>query len=87
MTGTGALDERYVILVVQRDGTTVVMDGKWIFREGDRIAVAIHVPEREEAIRALASRGWQPAAEGDGEEPGPSPSPKNADSSAEPSHD
>jgi len=79
VTGSGGLDERYVILVVQRDGTTVVMDAEWIFREGDRIAVAIHVPEREEAIRALASRGWQPAAEGDGEEPGPSPSPKNAD--------
>lgn len=87
VTGSGGLDERYVILVVQRDDTTVVMDAKWIFREGDRIAVAIHVPEREEAIRALTSRGWQPAAEGDGEEPGPSPYPKDADSSAEPSHD
>ena len=73
-TTSGGLDERYVILVVDRDGTTVVMDAKWIFREGDHVAVAIHVPEREEAIRALASRGWQPAAGRDGDDLAPSPS-------------
>jgi hypothetical protein len=59
--GSAGLDERYVILVVERDGATCVMDAKWSFREGDRVAIAIHVPERDDAIRSLASRGWKPA--------------------------
>jgi NhaP-type Na+/H+ or K+/H+ antiporter len=59
VTSSGGIDERYVILVVRRDGATVVMDAKWAFREGDRVAIAIHVPEREEALRALAAQGWQ----------------------------
>ena len=59
VTGSGGLDERYVILVVRRDDVTVVMDANWTFREGDRVAIVIHVPEREETLRALAARGWQ----------------------------
>ena len=59
VTSSGGIDERYVILVVRRDGATVVMDAKWAFREGDRVAIAIHIPEREEALRALAAQGWQ----------------------------
>jgi NhaP-type Na+/H+ or K+/H+ antiporter len=58
-TGSGGLDERYVMLVVLHDGKSVVMDAKWVFREGDRVAVALHLPEREEAIVALADRGLQ----------------------------
>lgn len=67
-TGPAGLDERYVILIVVRDGATFVMDGKWVFREGDRVAVALHVPEREETISALAEQGWRllaPEGEGD----------------------
>jgi NhaP-type Na+/H+ or K+/H+ antiporter len=59
VTSPGGLDERYVILVVRRDGATVVMDAKWAFREGDRVAIAVHAPEREEALRALVAQGWQ----------------------------
>jgi NhaP-type Na+/H+ or K+/H+ antiporter len=58
-TGSGGLDERYVMLVVLHDGKSVVMDAKWVFREGDRVAVSLHLPEREEAIVALADRGLQ----------------------------
>jgi NhaP-type Na+/H+ or K+/H+ antiporter len=86
-TGSGGLDERYVMLVVERDGTTVVMDAKWIFREGDRVAIALHVPEREEAIRALASRGWKVSVDRDGDERGTSGSPHDAGSPVESSHD
>jgi len=69
--GSVGLDERYVMLVVERDGATVVMDANWVFREGDRVAVAIHMPEREDAIRALASRGWRPAVDREGDEERP----------------
>jgi len=86
-TGSGGLDERYVMLVVERDGTTVVMDAKWIFREGDRVAIAIHVPEREEAIRALASRGWKLAVDRDVDERETSRSPHEAGPPVESSHD
>ncbi|HEB88288.1 MAG TPA: sodium:proton antiporter [Deltaproteobacteria bacterium] len=52
------LDERYVILSVERDDRTFVMDRQWKAEPGDRAAIALHRPEREEAIRALAERGW-----------------------------
>jgi NhaP-type Na+/H+ or K+/H+ antiporter len=59
VSGSGGLDERFVILVVERDGVTVVMDAKWIFRPGDRVSIAMHVPEREEALRALGAKGFR----------------------------
>jgi hypothetical protein len=86
-TSSSGLDERYVLLVVERDGVTFVMDANWVFREGDRVAVAIHMPEREDAIRALASRGWQPVVDHDGDKSGTSPSQQRAESPEEPSHD
>jgi len=58
VSNSGGLDERFVMLTVTRDGKTVVMDAKWSFREGDRVAIALHTPEREEALRALARGGW-----------------------------
>ncbi len=36
-----------------------MVDGNWIFRDNDQVAVAIHLPEREEALRALADTGWR----------------------------
>ena len=86
-TASGGLDERYVMLVVERDGTTVVMDAKWVFREGDRVAIAIHVPEREDAIRALASQGWKPAVDRNGDEARASMPSQEAGSPAELIHD
>lgn len=62
-TGSHAwgMSERFVLLTVERDGKTFVVDGRYKFRDGDRIAVAIHRPEREEALRELAAQGWTPA--------------------------
>ncbi len=36
-------------------------------KEGDVAAIALHVQEREEALRALARQGWDelPASEGE----------------------
>ena len=56
---SSGLNEDSVILAVERDGTTSPMSSGWRFKPGDRIAVAIHVPEREEALRALAAKGWR----------------------------
>ncbi len=64
------LDERSVVLSVERGGRTFVMDRQWKFQAGDRAAIALHRPEREEAIRALAERGWHLATDS-GKEPDP----------------
>lgn len=55
---SSGLNEDSVILSVERDGTTTPMSSGWRFKPGDRIAVAIHVPEREDALRALAAKGF-----------------------------
>lgn len=60
-TGTihpGGLNERFVILAVERSGDTRVMDTKYHFKEDDQVAVAIHTPEREDALRELGRNGW-----------------------------
>lgn len=63
----GGLSERFVMLAVERDGATLVVDGKWKLREGDRLAVALHRPEREDALRELAVRGLVPDPDPDPE--------------------
>ena len=45
-------------MTVDRDGKTFVMDGRWKFKAGDTISVAIHAPEREDALRELAGIGF-----------------------------
>ena len=55
------MSEHFVILSVERDSATFVMDGGFTFREGDRVAVALHLPERHDALRELADGGWIPA--------------------------
>jgi len=57
VTSSGGLDERFVMLAVEREGATFVVDGKWQFRDGDRVAIALHVPERDDALRALEEKG------------------------------
>jgi Trk K+ transport system NAD-binding subunit len=54
------LSENFVILAVERGGETSVMNSRWRFKPGDRIAVALHLPEREDALRGLAAQGWTP---------------------------
>ncbi|MCP4904530.1 MAG: sodium:proton exchanger [bacterium] len=55
---SGGLSERFVMLTVERGGETLVMAGTWQFRGGDRLAIALHLPEREDAVRELVERGW-----------------------------
>jgi NhaP-type Na+/H+ or K+/H+ antiporter len=59
--------ERFVILTVRRGERVSPMSSGFKLREGDVAAIAVHVPEREEAHRLLAEMGWeeQPAPEND----------------------
>lgn len=52
------LSERLVILTVVSDGETRAMRRGRTHREGDVAAIAIHLPEREDALRDLANQGW-----------------------------
>lgn len=71
-TASGGMSERFVMLTVVRGGKSFVVDGGYKFKEGDRIAVAIHLPERDDALRELAQKGWTPAPpEADSSEAGP----------------
>jgi Trk K+ transport system NAD-binding subunit len=54
----GGLSERFAMISTIRAGATSAMNASFKHREGDVCAVAIHVPEREEALRDLANRGW-----------------------------
>ena len=54
------LSERFVMISTIRAGATLAMNSGWKHREGDLAAVAIHLPERDEALRDLDSRGWMP---------------------------
>jgi hypothetical protein len=57
------LSERFVILSIVRRGATEAMRAGRLHRAGDIAAVAIHLPEREDALRELARQGWSPAPE------------------------
>jgi hypothetical protein len=63
---SGGMSERFVMLAVERNGAMLVMDGRWDFKESDLLSVALHVPEREDALRELASQGWHPLVVTDG---------------------
>ena len=52
-TASGGMSERFVMLTVTRGGKSFVVDGRYTFKEGDRTAVAIHLPEREDALSAV----------------------------------
>jgi hypothetical protein len=62
--------ERSVLLAVEREGRIFAVDSAWSFLDGDRVAAAIHLPEREDAFRELATQGWvtAPLDEAPGEE-------------------
>jgi NhaP-type Na+/H+ or K+/H+ antiporter len=62
--------ERSVLLAVEREGRMFAVDSAWSFLDGDRVAAAIHLPEREDAFRELATQGWAatPLDEAPGEE-------------------
>jgi NhaP-type Na+/H+ or K+/H+ antiporter len=52
-------DELSVILCVQRGEGVLPMSADLTPRVGDVASIAVYVPEREEALQALAKRGWQ----------------------------
>jgi hypothetical protein len=60
--------ERFAILALRRDGKTLPMCMGLEPREGDVAAIAVYLPDREEADRLLGELGWRPA--GEGENPG-----------------
>ncbi len=59
--------ESFLILAIRRGEQTFPMSTTVKLKEGDVAAVAVHVQEREQALRALARRGWDelPAPEGE----------------------
>lgn len=59
-TGTKpAQEERFVMLTVKRKAQIVPMSLGFEPQAEDEASVAIHLPEREDALRALAEQGWQ----------------------------
>jgi NhaP-type Na+/H+ or K+/H+ antiporter len=70
---TGSLErsgnsERSVLLALHRRGRTQVVDAQMKFAIGDVVAVAVHTPERVDALRELEAWGWQPAPEAEPDE-------------------
>jgi NhaP-type Na+/H+ or K+/H+ antiporter len=59
-TASGGLSERSVILSIVHGDRTEVMNAGRKHRQGDVAAIAIHLPEREDALRELATKGWLP---------------------------
>ena len=53
--------DRFVILAVARGKALEPMHAGWTLRDGDSATIALFTPERDNAVRALAARGWQPA--------------------------
>jgi len=51
-------NERYVILAIERGGSVMPMSMAVAPRRGDEATVAVHVPERDEALRLLEAAGW-----------------------------
>lgn len=57
--------ELFVILVVERGGTTAPMRESHRPRAGDQAHVAVHRPDRDQALSVLAQLGWSQEASGD----------------------
>lgn len=55
---TAASGERYVILATERGDKVVPMSAGLVPRRGDEATVAIHIPDREDALRLLEAAGW-----------------------------
>jgi NhaP-type Na+/H+ or K+/H+ antiporter len=50
--------EKLVLLAVHRGDTAEPISMRLAFKKGDEATVAIHLPEREEALRTLEAMGW-----------------------------
>jgi hypothetical protein len=55
--------ERYVILTAERSGFARPMSMGLSPQAGDLATVAIHIPERRDALEALGSLGWEVVAD------------------------
>jgi len=62
--------ERYLMLAVRRGGRTLPMSRDYRPQDGDVLAVAVHVPDREEAHRLLAEQGFGELEKRSAPEPG-----------------
>jgi hypothetical protein len=60
VTNPGGLSERFAMIAIRSGNETITMHSGRKHRAGDIAAIAIHLPEREDALRDLASQGWQP---------------------------
>ena len=58
--GRGTAGERFIVLAIERDGVTRPMSTRLGLRPGDWASVALHAPERGEAVEALVGLGWVP---------------------------
>jgi len=59
-TKSSGLSERSVLLSIMRGTEMSAMHGSYSFQAGDIASIAIHLPEREDAVRELAGQGWTP---------------------------
>ncbi len=55
----GGLSERFAMIAIRRGDEITAMHSGRTHLEGDVAAIALHLPEREDALRDLASQGWQ----------------------------
>ncbi len=54
----GGGSERFIILAVERGGVARPMATRFALEAGDCASVAVHTPERDGALEALAALGW-----------------------------
>ena len=62
-TNASGASERYVILAIERNGETTPMDVGRAARTGDLATIALHSPDRIEALEELDRLGWLPDAD------------------------
>jgi hypothetical protein len=55
--------ESFVLLTLERGGKTTPMSMSVVPKKGDRAAVAVHTPKRDEALGQLETAGWLPDLE------------------------
>ena len=57
-TSANSASERYVFLAIEQGGRIKPMSSQDVPTAGDRAIVALHLPDRSEALQTLADEGW-----------------------------
>ena len=57
---TAPSNERYVLLALEHDGHLKPMSTQNVPQIGDRAVLALHLPDRAEALEILSNEGWAP---------------------------